>query len=140
MKVCVLYAPKGSESLRVRDVADRFAQGIRSAGNLAQVYNVNTNANARIIKPALFDHTVVIAEPTGILGGRIPASVAAFLGSCASVTGLKSSCYITGWCLRMHKTLQCLMGTMEREGMFLRVSDVVRNPDHAFAIGKRLVI
>lgn len=38
------------------------------------------------------------------------------------------------------KTLQTLMKAMEKEGMFLKKSEVIKKPDLAKAIGKRIQI
>ena len=40
--------------------------------------------------------------------------------------------------LRSQKTLSLLMKAMEGEGMYLKFSDVLKKPDVAYALGKRL--
>ena len=46
--------------------------------------------------------------------------------------------FVTGSGLRKNKTLLNLMKAMEGEGMILKLSEVIKNPDEAQAIGKRL--
>ncbi len=48
--------------------------------------------------------------------------------------------FITKGGIRSMKTLQTLMKTMEKEGMFLKKSEIINKVDLARAVGKRVQI
>jgi hypothetical protein len=48
--------------------------------------------------------------------------------------------FITKGGLRSMKTLQALMKTMEKEGMFLKKSEILTKVDFARAVGKHIQI
>ena len=63
-----------------------------------------------------------------------------YLKNAGIVGGKKSFGFVLKRPLGTTKTLRSLMGAMEAEGMFLRVSDVFTSPEGAEAVGKRLKI
>ena len=68
----------------------------------------------------------------------VPPVVSTFLKSAGTISGKRCSCFISKNCLRKQKVLQSLMKTMEDEGMYLKLSDILKNADMAYAVGKRL--
>lgn len=136
MRICVLYGGASSGSANLKSLADGMAKGLSSNGqHLVEVVDMNLEQGRRV---SGFDYIVVIAQPSGFFSKTIPSSVSDFLKSAGSISGKRCSCFISRNCLRKHKVLQSLMKTMENEGMYLKLSDVLKNADMACAVGKRL--
>jgi len=137
MKVCVLYGGKDRKAERVKQIAESITKGISSKDHLVDLFNMYTE-RGKIV--SYYDYIVIVSEQTTFWGGKIPDIVAGFLKTAGSISGIRCSGFIYGKGFRKMKTLQTLMNTMEKEGLYLKVSDILAKPDQGFAVGKRLHI
>ncbi len=133
MQVCVVYAAKSRESgENLKAIAQSFAKGLEMQGHNADV--ISAYDEARL---TLYDYVVIGSEPVSFFSAAVPGILPKFLAQAGTVSGKRCTAFITG-CLRKGKTLQNLMKTMEGEGMMLKLSEVIKKPEEALAIGKRL--
>ncbi len=135
MRVCVLYCAKDANDNRLKELASRMAEGISSKGHIVEVVDMNLEMGKII---SFFDYVVVISCAMGYFSKNIPSNVAKFLKAAGTVSGKRCSCYISKNCGRKARVLQTLMRTMESEGMYLKVSDILPNGNYAYAVGSRL--
>jgi len=135
MRVCVLFCGNQPNDRKLSQLAAKMADGIASNGHTVEVFDMNLEMGKVI---SFYDYVVVISTATGPLSKYVPLNVEKFLKAAGSVSGKRCSCYISKNGLRKGRVLQTLMGLMESEGMYLKVSDVLPNPDYAYAVGKRL--
>ena len=133
MQVCIVYAGKDRNGGKLKEIAGAFANGMEAQGHQADVLNAY-DADSRLTR---YDYVVLGAEPVSFFSARIPEIVKKFLAQSGTITGKRCMAFITGG-LRKGKTLQNLMKAMEGEGMILKLSEVIKKPDEAMAIGKRL--
>ena len=133
MQVCILYAGRNREDSKLKTISDSLAHGIASQGHQVDVVNIY-NGEIRLTP---YDYVVIGSEPVSFFSAKIPESVSLFLSQAGTVTGKRCMAFISGG-LRKGKTLQNLMKAMEGEGMILKLSEVIKKPDEAMAIGKRL--
>jgi menaquinone-dependent protoporphyrinogen IX oxidase len=117
------------------NLAKALARGIEGQGNHVDVFDGAKDTN---VKLTMYQYVVIGAEPAGALGGKIPLSVTPFLAAAGMVSGKKSYAFVSRAAIGAEKSLSVLMKSMEKEGMFLKNSDVLRSPLEAEEIGRRL--
>ncbi len=134
MQVCIVYAAANrNSSARLRSISESFQKGLEMQGHQADIIN----AYDEDVRLTRYDYVVIGSEPVSFFSAAIPEIVKKFLAQAGTITGKRCMAFITGG-LRKGKTLQNLMKAMEGEGMILKLSDVIKKPDEAMAIGKRL--
>ena len=133
MQVCVVYAGKDREGTALRTLAQALAQGLNAQGHQTDVVNAYTD-DTRLTR---YDYVIIGSEPVSFFSARIPEILSKFLAQAGTVSGKRCLACSSGG-LRKGKTLQNLMKTMEKEGMILKLSEVITKPGEAMAIGKRL--
>lgn len=137
MKVCVLYAGATKDTGKLKAIANALSEGIASQGHLVDVFDMALETGKIV---SFYDYLVVGTETTSAMGGKIPATVSSFLKSAGSISGKRCLAFVTKGGLRSMKTLQTLMRAMEKEGMYLKKSELITKPDYAKAVGKHLNI
>ena len=135
MRVCVLFCGNNANDPKLKELASRMAEGISSNGHDVDVFDMNLEMGKII---SFYDYVVVISSAVSFFSKSVPSNVSTFLRSAGTVSGKRCSCYINKGCLRKSRVLQTLMQTLESEGMYLKVSDVLPNGNYAYAVGKRL--
>lgn len=134
MQVCILYAGKSRESDRLKSVSEALARGLAGNGHIADVVNMRTEEK----RLTIYDYVIIGTEPVSFFSASVPGEIAKFLAEAGTVSGKRCMAFVSGSGLRKNKTLLNLMKAMEGEGMILKLSEVIKNPDEAQAIGKRL--
>ncbi len=137
MKVCVLYASSSKESGPIKAIAKALAEGVSAQGHQVDLFDMNLDMGKKV---SFYDYLIFGTEATTFWGGKIPASVAQFLRTAGTVSGIRCMGFVSKGGVRSMKTLQALMRTMEHEGLFLKKSEVITKADYARAVGKHLHI
>lgn len=136
MRVCVLHCGKNGNDPLMKELSAKMAEGISANGHTVEIFDMNLELGKII---SFYDYVVVISCATSFFGKAIPENVAKFLRAAGTISGKRCSCYITKkGCARKSRVLQTLMRTMESEGMYLKVSDILTNGNYAYAVGKHL--
>ena len=120
MQVCCVYAGKDRDDRNLADICRNFAKGLESQGHNVDIVNINTDPDTKL---SFYDYIIVGTVAKTAFGGSIPESLVKYLARAG---------------LRSQKTLSLLMKAMEGEGMYLKYSEVIKKPDAALALGKRL--
>lgn len=136
MRVCVLFASK-AQSTKVRDIATGLADGIATQGHTVDVFDMRLEAGKVI---SYYDYLVIGTESDSFWGGKIPSVVKTFLKQAGTISGKRCMAFIAKGGFRTMKSLLVLMRVMEKEGMYLKTSDILATKDHAKEVGKRLHI
>jgi hypothetical protein len=86
-----------------------------------------------------YEYIAVCAETVSFWGGKLPEVLPKVLGAGSGLVGKKSAAFIkkTGP-IFITKALSNLMKAMEKEGMKVNWSEIILNPGHATALGKRI--
>ncbi|MDR0312950.1 MAG: hypothetical protein LBI14_05075 [Treponema sp.] len=113
-----------------------LAKGMESMGHRVDVMDAWTDDGMRL--PG-YEYIAICAEPVSFWGGKLSEVLPRVLGSGSGLVGKKSAAFIkkTGP-IFIAKALANLMKAMEREGMNVNWSDILLNPPHAEALGKRI--
>lgn len=86
----------------------------------------------------MYDYIACVARPAGFIGGKILPRVAEYLGTSGSISGKKGCALILKSGISSEKACRTLMKAMEAEGVKLDYFDVVRDPDHAAWVGRKI--
>ncbi len=133
MRVALINA-----SARRKDVpamTASLAKGMEAMGHRVDVLDAWTEEGTRL--PG-YEYIVVAAQSVSLFGGKMPACLAKLLSGASSLVGKKSAAFIVKTGPFTSKALSNLMRGMEKEGMFVNWSDILLNPGHAEAVGKRI--
>ena len=135
VQVCCIYAGRTREDSQLEAICKEFARGLESQGHSVDIFNMNIDQDRKL---TFYDYVVVGTCATGFFGGAIPDVVRTFLSRAGQVSGKRCLAFVTKGGLRSQKTLSLLMRAMEGEGMYLKYSEVIRKPEAAYALGRRL--
>lgn len=135
MQVCCVYAGKDRDDRNLADICRNFAKGLESQGHNVDIVNINTDSDTKL---SFYDYIIVGTVAKTAFGGSIPESLVKYLARAGQVSGKRCLAFVTKAGLRSQKTLSLLMKAMEGEGMYLKYSEVIKKPDAALALGKRL--
>jgi hypothetical protein len=85
-----------------------------------------------------YEYIAVVAESISFLSGKIPDALSKVLSAGSSLVGKRSAAFVRKGSLFTGRTLFNVMKAMEKEGMRVNWSEVILNPPHAEALGKRI--
>ena len=136
MKIAVLFFADTNRDKLIK-ISKALAAGIESQGHTVDLIDGNHDVNTKL---TIYSYIVVGSECLSGFGGKIPPKISHFLSSSGIVTGKKSFAFIMKKAMGTPKALKKLMNAMEKEGMFLKFSEILSSPEEAEAIGKRLHI
>ena len=113
-----------------------LARGIESAGHRVDIIDAWTEDGFRL--PG-YEYIAVCAEQLSLRSGKMPDALPKILGCGSGLAGKKSAAFLkkTGPFF-INKAFSNLMKAMEKEGMLINWSEILLNPPHAEAIGKRI--
>ena len=135
MRVAVVYFRNGSE--KVRNIASSIARGIESQGHQVALVDAENENDTRL---TIYEYIVVGTSPVSFFSSKIPSRISEYLKNAGKVSGSKSYAFLVKSGLFSSKSLHLLMKSMEAEGMFLKISDVISSAEEAEIIGKKLQI
>jgi len=111
--------------------------GIQSQGHDAVLIDACREVGVSLTP---FDYIVVGVLADSLLSKFIPEPLVAFLRSAGHLSGKRSYAFVAQGGLRKRRVLSSLMKAMEKEGMYLKKSDILVKSAEAAAIGSRLHI
>jgi hypothetical protein len=133
MRIAIISAP--STRREPPDYVKALAKGIESAGHQVDIIDAWTDDGSRL--PG-YGYIALAAEPVSFFSGRMPESVEKILSGGSSLVGKRSAAFIKKGGLFSGRALANLMKAMEKEGMVINWSELLFNPPHAEAMGKRI--
>jgi hypothetical protein len=136
VRIAIVFFPDSHRN-KLLELSKGLARGIEAQGHQVDIVDGARDVNTKL---TIYEYIAVGTEQTNLFGGKIPAKVGEYLKNAGIVGGKKSFAFVLKRPLGTSKSLRSLMSTMESEGMFLRVSDVLISPEGAEAVGKRLKI
>ena len=133
MRIAVVSAPRRQG---VPEYIKSLAKGMEAMGHRVDIVDAWTEDGMRL--PG-YEYIAVCAEPASFWGGKVPDVLARVLGAGSGLVGKKSAAFIkkTGP-IFITKALWNVMKAMEKEGMKINWSEIILNPGHAEALGKRI--
>lgn len=137
MRVAVISARAQNAPCQRRsppDYALALAKGMEAMGHTVEIIDAWTDDGMRL--PAC-QYIAIATEPVSFFSAKIPEIIPKILAS-RGIDGKKSAAFVRKAGLRSGKVLFNLMTAMEKEGMIVNWSEILLNPPHAEAMGKRI--
>ena len=133
MRIAVVSVPR---QRGVPEYVKSLAKGMESLGHRVEIIDAWTEDGMKL--PS-YEYIAVCAEATSFWGGKMPEILPKVLGTGSGLVGKKGAAFVkkTGP-IFMTKALWNLMKAMEKEGMKINWSELILNPGHAQALGKRI--
>jgi hypothetical protein len=85
-----------------------------------------------------YEYIAVAAESIAFFSGKVPEALPKVLSAGSSLVGKRSAAFVKKGGLFTSRTLFNIMKAMEKEGMRVNWSEILLNPPHAEALGKRI--
>ena len=133
MRIVIVSAPSVRKA--PPDYVVSLAKGMESMGHYVDILDAWTGDGYRL--PA-YDYVAIAAQPVSFFSGKIPSVVSGILSAASNLAGKKSAAFVRKDGLFTVRAMGNLMQAMEKEGMTVNWSDVLLNPPHAEAMGKRI--
>jgi hypothetical protein len=133
MRIAVISVPARRSG--VPEYVKSLAKGMEAMGHRADVIAAWTEDGFRL--PG-YEYIVVTAEGVSFFSGKIPDALPKILSAGSGLVGKKSAAFIKKGGLFTGRALSNVMRAMEKEGMLVNWSEILLNPSHAEALGKRI--
>ena len=133
MRIAVISVPAHRRA--PPDYVQAVAKGMEAMGHRVDIIDAWTDDGKRL--PG-YEYITIVAEPLSLFSANIPDVLPNILSRSSGIGGKKSAAFVKKGGLRFNKTLSNLMKAMEKEGMMVNWCDVLLNPPHAEAMGKRI--
>ncbi|MDR1636643.1 MAG: hypothetical protein LBR93_04830 [Treponema sp.] len=133
MRIAVVSAPRNRGG--IPEYVKALVRGMESMGHRVDVVDAWTEDGMRL--PG-YEYITVVAESISFFSGKIPEPLSRVLAAGSSLVGKKSAAFVKKGSFFLGRTLSNLMKAMEKEGMMVNWSDILLNPSHAEAMGKRI--
>lgn len=135
MRVAVVYYENGFENMKT--LATHLARGVESEGHQVSIINMRTDSDAKL---TIYEYLLIGTVPNSSFSGKVSDKISDYLKNSGTISGKKSYAFVVKRGFFSNKALQNLMKNMEKEGLFLKVSDVISSAEEAEIIGKKLHI
>ena len=136
MRVAVVFF-EGKNREKTLAIVRGLAQGIESKGHQVDIIDGDHDVNSKL---TVYQYIAIGTSAINMLGGKISEKASTFLPNSGVITGKRSFAFAVKGGMRISKTLSIIMKMMEKEGMYLKYSEVLTSAIEAEAIGKRLHI
>ncbi len=134
MRVALLY---DSLSPPQKRAAKSLEEGVAVQGHQTTLVDISSGDPSSLF---LYDYIILGTQALGPLSAKIPPQLGIFLKNSAALGGKKCYAYVIKRGLFSRKALRGLLSILEGEGLFIRLSDVIRSNSQARDIGMRLII
>jgi menaquinone-dependent protoporphyrinogen IX oxidase len=135
MRVAVVYFQSGYGE--VKKTAEALARGISAGNHMVDLINGETDTDKKLTG---YQYLVIGGAPISFFSGKISERISPYLKNSGMLSGKRSYAFIRKKGLASSKALKNLMIEMEKEGMMLKISDVLYSSIEAEAAGKKLHI
>ena len=135
MRVAVVYFEK--EAGKLAQTAEALAHGIGEQGHDVKVINGVLDSN---VKLTMYEYIAIGTNPLSPFSKKLDESLKTFVKNAGTVSGKRCYAFVQKKGFRAFRVLQELMKLLEKEGIFLKTSDVINSKEEASYIGKKLHI
>jgi len=135
IRVAVLYFAKASAAAKVKALAEALGRGIQNQGAQVDVIDGLRNRETKLTG---YHYVAVGCDVRSLWGGALPPELPQALAAGGIITGKKTFGFVLKSPWGAPATLMKLMKALEHEGMLVRYSEILGNPDEAVALGARL--
>ncbi len=122
---------------RSASIVDALLKAAEKTGGAVESFNGQDDAGQT--KLSFFDYIAVVVKKKGLFSGNIPPRVKEFLAESGTVAGKKGAAFvISSGVFGNSKACANLMRVLEKEGLLLDYSDILKNREQAVESGKKI--
>jgi menaquinone-dependent protoporphyrinogen IX oxidase len=136
MRIAVVYFAE-KDGARLLSLSRGLTKGLESQGHRVDIIDGLRDVNTKL---TIYEYIAVGCESLTFFTGRISEKISYFLKNTGMVNGKKCFAFTSKTLFSANRALSRLMKEMEHEGMMLRYSEVLTNPEQAESVGKILVV
>jgi len=133
MRIAVISAP--AQRKAPPDYVKALVKGMESMGHRIELIDAWTDDGMRL---GGCEYIALVTESASLFSAKIPDVLPRILSAGSGLGGKKSAAFIKKGGLFTARALVNLMKAMEKEGMMVNWSEILLNPPHAEAMGKRI--
>ena len=134
MRAGVVFFAEKKKSAMI-EIARGLAKGLEAAGHRVDIIDGLEDSNVRL---TMFEYIAVGCESLSFFTGRISDRIPSFLANSGMISGKRSFAFAIRHPFSARRALSRVMKCMEKEGMYLKFSDVLLSASHAESVGRNL--
>ena len=127
----------GNNRERVLEFSRALARGIEAQGHQVEIIDGDHDINTKL---TIYQYIALGTQSISAIRGKIPDKISSFLGSAGMISGKRCFAFIIKSFFGSNRALTRLMQSMEKQGMYLKFSEVFTTEGEAEEVGKRLKI
>lgn len=127
----------GNNRERMLEFSRALARGIEAQGHQVDIIDGDHDVNTKL---TIYQYIALGTQSISAIGGRIPEKISMFLSSAGSISGKRCFAFTLKSFFGSNRALTRLMQSMEKEGMYLKFSEVFTTEREAEEVGRRLKI
>ena len=136
MRTAVVFFAGNSRD-KLLSLSRALARGIESQGHQVDIIDGDHDINTKL---TIYEYIAIGTQALSTIGGKTSEKIPSFLGSSGMIAGKKSFAFVLKTFFSATRALGRLMKSMEKEGMYLKFSEVFKTEGEAEEVGKRLKI
>jgi menaquinone-dependent protoporphyrinogen IX oxidase len=125
----------GGKRERVAEIARALAESLEKQGHQVDLIDGDRSPDKKL---TVYEYLVIGTSLVSLFTGKIDPKIGEFLAGAGMVLGKKSFAFVARAPFGAQKGLSRLMKAMEREGLFLRFSEVLGSAEEAARVAGRL--
>ncbi len=134
MRICIAYS---GANKKIEEMAKSLYKGLEQQGfNLIDIVDIDKDSDKKLTG---YKYILFGCGKVSTFSNQIPRGFNNFLKNCGHITG-KHAYIFTSKGFFAQGFLSKLMAELEKEGVVLKTSSVLRSPEEARVIGSRLHI
>jgi len=137
MRVGILLIPGTADRKQLMNIASGLSKGLESQGHNADIIDSSLDNDIRL---TVYQYLIVGAYAGGVFKGKISQQVPSILKNSGTISGKRCYAFVPKRITGAQGSLNKLMTEMEKQGLMLKLSDIINSHEEAQEIGKRLHI
>lgn len=135
MKIALIHFCGGDS--RSSAMVDALRQSAEKSGGAVECFDGQRDLDQT--KLSFFEYIVVVVKKQGLFSGAVSPRVKEFLDTAGNIAGKKGAAFVvSGGVFGNAKTCANLMRVLEKEGLLLDYSDILKNKGQALESGKKI--
>ncbi|TVR66076.1 MAG: hypothetical protein EA427_16975 [Spirochaetaceae bacterium] len=134
MRAAVLFFG-GPRREKVAELARGLAEGLERGGHQVDLIDGDHDIGRKL---TVYEYIALGTAATTLFGGKLDPKIEQYLSQAGTLLGKKSFAFVLRTTMGSHKGLANLMKVMEKQGLFLRFSEIIRSREEAVQVARRL--
>jgi len=135
LRIAVVYFGF-SRTEAIKKLAQGFSEGLGFQGHQVDIIDGIKDPEKKLTS---YGYVLLGVANSSMFSGKLSNKISEYLKNCGNLVGKRSFAFVLKQPVFSQKLLSRLMKTMESEGMFLKLSDVLSSREEARELSKRFI-